>query len=88
MFCWYDSNWINFVSSHVISVTANSHLFRLIARFSLFNLVSTLYSSVLWSMRDPFVMIIISFRNACAELMFANVKSIIFCNVAGMSVGP
>ena len=62
--------------SHVISVTPNSHLSRLIARFSLSNLFSTLFISVSCFLSDPFVMIIISSKNACAELMLVSLNSI------------
>ena len=74
--------------NHVISLTANSHLCRFIARFSLSNRASTLFSSVSWFVSDPFVIIIISSRNACAQFMFASLKSMIFWNVAGISVSP
>ena len=74
--------------SHVISVTANSHLWKLTARFSLSNLFNTLSNSHSWILSDHFVMIIISSRNACAQWIFASVKSIIFWNVAGLSVNP
>ena len=60
--------------SHVISVTANSNVCKLIARFSLSKRVSTLSDSFSWSESDPLVMIIMSSRKACAELMFTNVQ--------------
>ena len=64
--------------NHVISVTANSHLCRLIAKFYLSNRASTLSISFSWFVSDPLVIIIISSKKACAELMFASVKSIFF----------
>ena len=64
--------------NHVISVAGNSHLCRLIAKFSLSSRTSTLFSSVSWLVSFPFVMIIMSFKNACAELIFTSVKPMIF----------
>ena len=52
------------------------------------NWASTLSNSFSWFVSDPLVIIIISSKTACAELMFASVKSIIFWNVAGISVSP
>ena len=74
--------------NQVIYVTANSHLCKLIAKFSLSNRVNTLSSSFSWPVSDTLVIIIMSSRKAFAELMFARVKSIIFWHVAGMSVNP
>ena len=70
--------------NHVISVTANSHFCKLIAKFSLSKRVSTLSSSFSWSESDPLVIIIMSSKKACAELMFTSVKSIIFWNDLGL----
>ena len=47
-------------TNHVISVAAISHLFKLIARFSLSSLFSTLLNSVSWLVSDPSVLIFIS----------------------------
>ena len=52
------------------------------------NRASTLSSSFSWFVSVPLVIIIISSKKACAELMFASVKFIIFWNVAGISVSP
>ena len=59
--------------SYVISVWANSQLFRLMAKVSLSNLDRTLFISSSWLFIDPLVIIIMSSGNAYAELMLFNV---------------
>ena len=64
--------------SHVISLRPNSHLCRLIAKFSSFNLFSVLSISTSCFSIVPFVMIIMSSRNAFVEFNPSSFVSIIF----------
>ena len=72
----------------MISFKPNSHLCKLIARFSSFSLFSVLSISFSCFSIVPFVITIMSSKNTFVESSPSSVVSIIFWKVAGRSVRP
>ena len=74
--------------NHSIAFLPNSHFWIFIARFSLSSFSRILFNSFSCSFRDHLVITRMSSRNANSEFMPSSVLSIVFLNVAGISVSP
>ena len=72
--------------NQTISMSPNSHLCRLFARISSYSLFCVLMVSFSCCSSVPFVIIMISSKNAFVEFSLFNVVFTIFWNVAGRSV--